>query len=288
MVYRIRARYVGSLAGTLLEEGRAKVRHIFNNTIYLDVGNELLVITRKGFRAPMNIGVEDGVSFHRLVRPDEMLRLSAQTIRGENITINLDDASTYYYIPRIRGPKAGSIENSLVKGIFMVSLLYNSSDEVRAFYRSSVFERFLDGVVRPLAVGEGFEEDALHGLMGYGGGFTPSGDDILTGFLPTLWHLKGPKINMSQNVIKNATTWASGRLLRYASEGLIDEGLAGYISAVQEGEHEAALDYLLMIARRGHTSGLEISIGAILASSIACERVHGCGVLHSVLGKLIS
>ena len=286
MAYKIKAKYIGRLAEKLLQHGKARVRHVFKNTVYLDAGGELIVITRKGFKAPMNIGVEEGHSFDKLVKPGEVMRLSHLRIEGERIVIHLDESSTYDYVPAIHEPGAVSVGEALVRGAFMVSILYD--DAGGRITHSHPFMRFLEGVVSPLSTGGTIDAEALHRLLGYGWGFTPSGDDILTGFLPTLWHLKGPRITIPVEVLEKATTWASGRLLRYAQEGLIDEGLAGFIKAIQIGDGELALDHMLGIVRRGHTSGLEIAIGALIASSIMCERAGGCGVLRRVLGKLIS
>ena len=282
-----RAEYVGWYAGKLLSRNRARVRHVFSNTVYLDVEGDLMVITRKTLKAPMNIGVGVGPPFYQVVKPGEAVSLSSKSIGGRRIRIDLDGVEMYEDMPRELKPDLKQVADKLLRGAFMLSLLYQVSGNNPMLF-STPFKAFLEDVVKPLASRMRIRRSALQGLLGYGEGFTPSGDDILTGFLPTLRYLSGPEIMIPENVLLSSTTWASGMLLKYAQEGLLDEGLTGFLKSIQIGDGELMLDNLLAIARRGHTSGLEIATGAILAASIIHERIHRQGVLRKILGKLIS
>jgi hypothetical protein len=130
------------------------------------------------------------------------------------------------------------------------------SDGVVPLRRSGTERRFLEVVSK---------------IVGLGSGFTPSGDDTLGGFLATYNSFAGtigraPVLSDSQ-LLEEKTSWISAKLLDYAQRLILDEQLQRLIDSANKNENSlvTALETLLP---RGHTSGIDIAVGAILALSL--------------------
>jgi hypothetical protein len=105
--------------------------------------------------------------------------------------------------------------------------------------------------------------------MGFG--FTPSGDDFVSGFLSCFNILckafNGAPLLVKWNTLCTSTTWISAKLLDYAQKGIIDDVLEKVILSIIDGDGESLLWYIQDLIARGHTSGLDISMGVLFASS---------------------
>jgi len=100
----------------------------------------------------------------------------------------------------------------------------------------------------------------IKGLIGFGIGMTPSGDDFLVGLMASL---KGSHyFNYFRKIIvKNLyrTNKVSGEFLRCASLGEFSATLAELIKAGND--HKPPEKYLYELFKKGHTSGIESLLG---------------------------
>ncbi len=117
-------------------------------------------------------------------------------------------------------------------------------------------------------------------LLGHGPGSTPSGDDLLAGFIAT-WEVLDPMharrlAPLADHVVRVAqarTTALSATLLACAVDGAMALPAAGFVRALlaphpRPDRTSAAFDHL---ARIGHTSGHDLALG-ILAAAVAHTR----------------
>jgi len=124
---------------------------------------------------------------------------------------------------------------------------------------------------------------AVNSLIGLGSGLTPSGDDLLVGYLAGLWCTVRGKSERVQFIsslgktiirLSRKTNDISRTYLYHAVRGQVSSLLANLAEAICRGENP---EHLLEIAeaamRVGHTSGMEAVTG-LLAGLTAWEGNH--------------
>lgn len=122
-------------------------------------------------------------------------------------------------------------------------------------------------------------EKGLGKLIGLGTGLTPSGDDLLLGFVGTLSvvsrRVGGPEVEDLLTIIrrdlwamKERTTFISGRLLSYACAGRISSPIISVVRAVLFGDAPDARTSARALMRLGASSGAEVLLGVLLALSV--------------------
>ena len=117
----------------------------------------------------------------------------------------------------------------------------------------------------------------LLGLCGRGPGFTPAGDDFVGGLLAIInWiriNLKiGPRIVPGPEYRK-LTTWTSFKLMECNANGLVDIEVQDLINSIAKGNVLQYIDSLRLIAKRGHTSGIDFATGATVGLYLAIDSL---------------
>lgn len=276
---KLAASYVGSLALKNLRNGKTgTVKHVFTNTIYIEKDRELLVLTRKSPRAPINIGLRKlPASLKAWVNVGDVLRRMDDKLFLGDVEIDLSRAYVYELsFPSFSGePRLASLEDYITNAAFMLSLLYETSPSPIPLPETREFKLFIQNVIAPLLRGN---TQAIHDwnnytpLLGLGGGFTPSGDDFLAGFLTTINMLTEHKITIDRDELLRHTSWASALLLDYAQRGFVDETLANLLLSIHNGDGEGLITHVLALARRGHSSGIDASLGVLIATAALSRR----------------
>jgi Protein of unknown function (DUF2877) len=115
---------------------------------------------------------------------------------------------------------------------------------------------------------------AATALIGCGPGLTPSGDDVLAGFLIGLRAFALPAPGVQATVASMAgerTTALSARLLWHAARGECIPELAALAAAMQgRGDVQSAVHSLLAV---GHTSGAALGLGLLLSAERAARHL---------------
>jgi len=288
-----KAKYIGCLAKKFLTRSLKKAgrtRIILPNTFYVEFDGNPIIVTRKRGRAPLNINLSQaqGESFQRVIQPDLRTLFKGDTLKIGNIIVDLRHVEIY----ECMGLDLDSLrvsDDELVKASFILSRLYDLVEgRFLVIYRTNQFHDFLANIVKPFANGV---EDVVQNpepyrkLMGLGQGFTPAGDDFLSGFLATLnasskiYGFKG--FFLSKDDILSSTSWASGMLLYYSQYGYVGEGVSKIVQSLRD--KVGFSDALMDLARIGHTSGLDISLGVLVASSMILDLVRSKGIVSRVI-----
>jgi len=135
----------------------------------------------------------------------------------------------------------------------------------------------------------GFREIAL-AIVGLGSGFTPSGDDTLGGFLATYNALakavERPQIILDFSTLQHRTGWISAKLLDYMQRLILDEQLFSVIEAIAKGDADSFILEVQTLLPRGHTSGIDIAVGIILALSITRDILLNEEESESIIARL--
>jgi len=294
----LKARYIGCLAKSFLTNSPrkfGKIRTILPNTFYVEFDGNPIIVTRKRGRSPLNINLSQdrGESFQRIIQPDSEIRFSGEVLKIGNIVVDLKGVKTYECV-ELNLDSLRVSDDELVKASFILSRLYDLVEEnFLIIYKTDQFRDFLTDVVKPFAKGV---ENAIQNpepyrkLMGLGQGFTPAGDDFLSGFLATLNALSEvygfKKFFLRRDEILSSTSWASGMLLYYSQYGYVGEGVSKTIQSL--GDRVRFLDALMDLARVGHTSGLDLSLGILVASSMILDLIKGRDVLSRVMRQFLN
>lgn len=287
MPVTLRADFIGSLAAEALsvrDSGIvAEVVNIFSNSFYMrTINDELIFVTNRSLKSPVTINLEATSSLERLVRPLEPLYVHQKKILSSaGASIDLRGAmsvATGSDITTRRGLPYGQLAESLLLVSFIIKIIDTSQsvlDPNSLIHRVAVdFVR--EGVI-PLRSSwneQGFREAALK-IVGLGSGFTPSGDDLLGGFLAVYNSFAGcvgrPQIQLDFSLLEHKTSWISAKLLEYMQTLVLDDQIKQLISSAARGDGDAFLLALETLLPRGHTSGIDICTGTILALSLILE-----------------
>jgi Protein of unknown function (DUF2877) len=111
---------------------------------------------------------------------------------------------------------------------------------------------------------------AVAGLLGRGPGLTPSGDDVVAGFLlgaRAFGRATGAAVAAVDQLAASATTALSAQLLRHAVRGECVAQVAALATALIGGRAPGdAVDQLLAV---GHTSGAALAAGLLTAAAVS-------------------
>jgi hypothetical protein len=135
---------------------------------------------------------------------------------------------------------------------------------------------------------------AIAGLVGLGGGLTPSGDDLLVGYLAGLWCTtrgREERVEFLSGLGKAAvrlsrqTNDISRTYLVHAARGQVSSRLAILARAISRGERSGRLLEVAEAAMQvGHASGMEAVTGLLLGlSAWDGSLAHGKSTIHRLL-----
>lgn len=279
MTIILRANCIGSLAAQALSNANSEivgqVVNTFSNSFYLKtVSEELVFVTNRSLRSPITINLDYSANLERVVRPLEILRICDTKLHiGVGASIDLSGASSY------SSRSSHAIETShrftdigsAVRIVSFILRVIDTSQSVldpHGIAHAGVVSLVSSGVMalRRSDTGGRFLEDAMK-IVGLGSGFTPSGDDTLGGFLAVYNSFASAigraPILLDLHAIEERTSWISAKLLDHMQNVILDEQVRALIdSVIDEDELVLAFESLLP---RGHSSGIDISVGAILA-----------------------
>ncbi|MEM3620366.1 MAG: DUF2877 domain-containing protein [Nitrososphaerota archaeon] len=286
MRYRVEASIIGRKCEEVLERGErySRVRHVFANTLYLQVGRDMVIVNRKNNRSPNTITIPQdslNIPFYSYIRIGDNVEIGRQYIRVGELEIGLENAEGYFpeKIDRIRELDE-LCERMYLKGLKTILLLYYISTENIPILGLSRFKEFLNKVVYPFSKGdlEAIKKTENYKmLLGLGQGFTPSGDDYLLGFISFLNLLDDrfqiPRVILEDEILFSNTNWVSAMFLKYAQNGLYDEDVYQLLSSISLKNETSFMNSILHLARRGHTSGLDITLGVLTGLASVIDRV---------------
>ena len=107
---------------------------------------------------------------------------------------------------------------------------------------------------------------ACESVMGRGIGLTPAGDDVAAGILAVDSMLGGHNRKMRQEIARTAATHEISRaFLRWAAAGQSIETLHTLLQECSHGQEGAARVSRARLAELGHSSGLDLAYGALMA-----------------------
>ncbi len=112
-------------------------------------------------------------------------------------------------------------------------------------------------------------------LIGFGEGFTPSGDDFLVGLIASLYFLDNSmfkyfsrEIRRIINLKKKRTTFLSGKFLEYACQGKFSETILNLLKTIFSEDREDVENAAKRCLNFGATSGRDTVLGILSGLSL--------------------
>ncbi|MBQ2733344.1 MAG: DUF2877 domain-containing protein [Clostridia bacterium] len=268
-----RAIYCGKYAASLIKEYKtADVLGVYSAGTYLLFGESIVLICDAEKKSvPFGISIEDYPAFRDSVNGAETAYINNGTLTLGGGSVKADgigeDAVCLIPAP----PKREALE-------YAKKLLLQKKDtgfcrilaegEPKDAYAKRA-KHLTEELFEALNGGEGTKLDiAVSGLVGLGGGLTPSGDDLICGALYALHYCEGTQdkaleLARAARAAQKNTNIISRRYLTAAAEGEYFGLVADLINALcGDGDIEKALDSLLTV---GSSSGGDIAAGILLA-----------------------
>ena len=240
---------------------------VFENTVYLKTGHDdLICLTSKDVKAPMNLNLNTPVDFLKL---DCISKKAIRTPTGLKLETIVFDTKNSKIYPTTKDYKMkNGLQNRVLFSIDEINLL----DTLGSILDNhSPFFNELSYSIRSISESTQKRDlmklsNQLSGIVGLGNGFTPSGDDFIVGFLFCLNRILSC-INHKDTkfVIMGNTNWASKKFIGYSQNGIVIEPLELFVNFLLSGENKTKFP-LMDLIQVGKSSGIDASIGAIIAT----------------------
>jgi len=240
---------------------------VFENTVYLKTGHDdLICLTSKDVKAPMNLNLNTPVDFLKL---DCISKKAIRTPTGLKLeTIVFDTKNSKIYPIAKNHEIKNGLQNRVLFSVDEINLL----DTLGSILDNhSPFFNELSYSIRLISESTQKRDlmklsNQLSGIVGLGNGFTPSGDDFIVGFLFCLNRiLSSSNHKHGKFVIMGNTNWASKKFIDYSQNGIVIEPLEVFVNFLLSGENEIKSS-LMDLIQVGKSSGIDASIGAIIAT----------------------
>jgi hypothetical protein len=280
----MRANCIGSLAAEALSSGDSGIAgHVvntFSNSFYVRTLNgELVFFTNRPLQSPITINLDSTLNLEHVAKPLEPVYVLEKEIRvGGDAFIDLSMALSYQPpsnpADELR-PEFAEIEIALRTFAFVLGIIDTTQSvlDPHGLAHEGMVDFVSDGVIpfRRSSTEARLREAALK-IVGLGSGFTPSGDDALGGFLAAYnsfaESIGRAPILFDFPLLQGKTNWISAKLLDCMQRLIVDEQVHRMIDSATRGDEDGLVLALETLLPRGHTSGIDISAGAILALSL--------------------
>jgi len=280
----MRANCIGSLVIRALSSVDSaiagEVVNTFSNSFYLKTANgELVFVTNRPLRSPITINLDSTLNLEHVAKPLEPVYVREKEILiGGEAFIDLSRALSYQ-APSNSADELHLEFAEIERGLRAVAFLLGIIDTTQSVLDPHGFAHegmvdFASGGVIPLrrSSTEARLREAALKIVGLGSGFTPSGDDALGGFLAAYNSFaktigRAP-ILFDFPLLQGKTSWISAKLLDYMQRLILDEQMRQMIDSTTRGDEDGLVLALETLLPRGHTSGIDISAGAVLALSL--------------------
>jgi hypothetical protein len=291
----LQARSAGPIAYRALNVKTAPVGEIagtFSDSFYIRTFlDELVFVTSLPVKSPITVNLASAADFERLLELHGQVFLDETSLRvGATVTIDFHGASIQQPKPDLSSTQIEWLSEALYLATTILSIVDTHQsvlDHASIAYKGTR-QFFQTGILSLRHAGESetFLKTAEE-IVGLGSGFTPSGDDVLSGFLCAYNSLSQAvgyeKILMDFHSLKRNTHWISAKLLDYMQHGVCDDQVAQLVGSTNTDEFIVALESLLP---RGHTSGIDVSTGCVLGLSLLADVANDRHGTETVIRRL--
>jgi hypothetical protein len=280
---------IGDLAADLLSKNKSgRVTRVFQRSAYVKSGEDFLLLLWGGLRSPMTINVEGNASTGS-IRAEERCELSRNGVALDSRKIDVEGAEVFRSALLDRRKVVLPGREALRKGVAVLRSLYEVSPSGPTLNKDSELRTFIESTLIPLASGESagaYSPASYLPLVGRGGGFTPAGDDFLGGLVATFNFIarsrRSRQIRLPRAILRGRTVPESANVLFHSAKGYVDEEMERLVLRSLDGGPNFS-EELIEVAHRGHTSGIDMSLGVLLCEAAVADADKREGVLEDCL-----
>lgn len=299
MQKELSALHLGSLAAQTLRHVASsgtlgEIVSVFPNSLYIKTtSGELIFVTNRQLKSPITLNLDSTADFTQIVRPQDRASLGDSGIRlGESVSVNLSRVTRSTVQTSSRIHELAITEPALYLASLILMIVDNDLSVLDQTGLAHVgASKFVSDGVLPFRRSNDVNliRNAALRIVGLGSGFTPSCDDLLGGFLATYNSFTRPTgrqtINLEVDSLKTKTNWVSAKLLDYMQRQILDEEVSTLIesSTSQNSDFILALETLLP---RGHTSGIDILVGVLLALGVIHDIARETDIATAIVNNL--
>jgi len=290
---RERATSIGNLAARVLSRGQGgEITRVFQRSAYVRSRGVFILLLWGKLRSPITVNMEEHQSAGWRIRVGERCIMSKETVRLEAGEVDLRGAEVF----RSALLDSRKIElpggPALARGAAMLRSLYDVSSSGLTLASDPALKSFIIGTLLPLSSGRTgpvHHPERYLRLIGRGGGFTPAGDDFIGGLVATFNYIarsrKRRQVSIPHELLRGRTIPESAAILGNSARGHVDEDMERLILA-STGEGSGFYGELMAVARRGHTSGIDMSLGVLLCEAALAQAEGEHGALEKCLDVL--
>lgn len=287
----MKAEGIGELVRSLAaRNAKGRVTRTFRNSAYLEHGNGIILLLRGGLHSPITVNIGSVPDFARAFAPGERFALDAACLRVGKTVVDIRGAHLFKSTLLHQSPIEPIAERAIVKSAAGLKLLYSASRGALELVGGRAFSEFAETVLEPIARGDtegAYSFDNYLGLLGTGSGFTPSGDDLVVGMTSSFnFFARGSRrrrIELPLAKLLGRTVRESAYILDYAQRGFVDETVERLILSGLGNMPAKFRARISELANRGHTSGLDLSLGVVLMVAAVSDLMKHGAALGSVL-----
>ena len=289
MTLELQTTSIGSIAAETIQtpDFRGTVTNIFPNSFYLKtMKGDVIFFTSNTTRSPITVNLATNFS---KIHPLEQFTSKAGHIDCADVLIHMKDAKIFHQQTINTQRLNSQLSHVLEIGSFLLEIIDTSKSGLdESTLTHERIANFIQSTILLLRIRSAHDEfyERAPTLVGLGSGFTPSGDDFLGGFLATYntfaTSLKRPRIVLSFDLLETKTNWISAKLLDCMQLRILDEEVTGLISSLTCADENQFTLNLESLASRGHTSGIDIITGVIIALSIISDAKYGTNLTTKI------
>jgi hypothetical protein len=237
--------------------------------------HDLIFVTTRQLRSPITVNLDSTIDLGQVVKTTESVMVRENQIRiGESASMDLDGAQySLNHAPKAHHLRENQELFDLASLILMIIDNTHSVLDRAEFAHTGAVNFALEGVMSFRQSGSaGCFREVAEQIVGLGKGFTPSGDDLLGGFLATYNSfaegIGRHKILLDFDFLETRTSWISAKLLDLMQRQVLDEQFSQLVDYAASGDTNSFLMAFESLLPRGHTSGIDILVGVLLALSL--------------------
>ena len=282
----------------------AVIQSVFDSAVNLRLAHEdrlLTVLLSDHYELPQGIRIASKGVPLRSLTIDQRAAARGGILRFESCPLNIDLRGAPVWKCRVRELNADMNEPAAQESWSITWKLLNKEQRLRStdvvagdlfqsHAGSLLSEKMSVPLMQLITSAERFDVEtslyAAQKLIGLGPGVTPSGDDILIGFLAALWSLAGKQQSQLSFVrsfgnslihLSRQTNEISRSYLFHATQGQFSSSLSNLAEAIARGSNvEEAAKTAMSV---GHSSGMDsvtgLLVGLCVWDPFAHTAVHG-------------
>lgn len=289
MMRELKVARIGAAAAEIIAQGGAgKVIGVTSKGVFLRIGNQIMFLTSADYLSPFNLTIMNEEKWLKQLQPEDSfsIRQGELYFPETRITFRVDGAETW--IPS----DPAVIETSFEEQIILLNkwneiLLRKDPEKGYLFLVNSNTHGAEKDVIRRTSnavssLVEGFRSqdkemfiNAASILLGSGGGLTPSGDDLISGFF--LYHNRYDRAagierkfvsewcsEVTSLAFQRTTTISANRLIA-AGRGWSEKLFLQLIDALFDPSIYLSGQYFDQLINFGHSSGVDTAMGIYFA-----------------------